>query len=195
MQLIKEASTISEKEAFIDSAYRFTLTSLFALSASTAVLFNAYDHYKDLFEVDCVLFEKKKEALRMIQYQFTKIYDLKNICQSMKRLFQNLGSRSHNAMQKRSKNRKSRRLNRTSSTETMVRCMLKFVPHFNWFSLCVPHRFNFFSSMKFKIRLNWLHFIWQNHLRNSSAPKKRFREKFFGTVLPIHHMIHSSFLL
>jgi hypothetical protein len=127
LELIKGAKTISEREAIVDSISRFTLSLLFALSSSIAVLCNAYNHYNDLLEegsdkMDC---DKKKEALRMIHYQFSKIYDLKLACQSTERLFRNLGSRSHHGVQKRSQKTKKRRLSRSSSTtEKTVRYTL-----------------------------------------------------------------------
>jgi hypothetical protein len=127
LELIKGAKTISEREAIVDSASRFTLTLLFALSSSIAVLCNTYNHYKDLLEAgsDKMECDKTKEALRMIHYQFSKIYHLKLVCQSTERLFRNLGSRSHNGVQKRSQKTKKRRLGRSSSiTEKTVRYAL-----------------------------------------------------------------------
>jgi len=117
MELIKEAKIMSEKEAILDSASQFTLALLFALSSSVAVLCNTYDHYKDLLEVECseIEYDRKREALQMIQYQLSKIYDLKQACQSMVRLFRNIGSRGHNGVLNRSKKTKKRRLGRASS--------------------------------------------------------------------------------
>ena len=139
MELIKEAKTMSEKEAIVDSASQFTLALLFALSSSVAVLCNTYDHYKDLLEVECceIEYDRKREALQMIQYQFSKIYDLKQACQSMVRLFRNIGSRGHNGVLKRSKKTKKRRLGRASSnTEKTVRYALQFVS-----GCCRDHRY------------------------------------------------------
>ena len=123
IELIKCEKTLSDKEAIVDSICRFTLTLLFAMSSSTAILYNTYDHFKSLLEEEYgeTGSEEKKEAMRMMHYQFTKIYDLKRRCQSMERLFRNLGSRSHNVVHKRPKKRKMRKLNGASSTEKTVR--------------------------------------------------------------------------
>lgn len=149
LELIKGARTVSEKEEIVDSTYRFTLTLLFALSLSIAVLSNAYNHFKDLLEQGCDKTEcdKKNEALQMIHYQFTKIYKIKEICQSMEHLFRNLGSRSQNGAQRRSK---KRRLSRSSpASQTMVRYLLEFVAR-NCEDFMQLTNYNPFFSRKFK---------------------------------------------
>ena len=129
LDVIKKARTLSEKEAIVDSTSRFSLTLLFALSSSVAILRNTYDHFKDRLEDECDETESDglDEVLEMIHYQLMKIYDLKQRCQSMERLFRNLGSRNHNAVQKKTKKTKKRRLNKVPSTEKTVRFILKLL--------------------------------------------------------------------
>ena len=119
-ELIKDAKTISEKEAILVSISRFGLTSLFALSMSIAVLCNTYLHFQSLLNDKCdeIDVEGKREALQMIHFQFAKIYDLQHACQSIERLFRNLGSRGYAGRQKRSKKSKRRRVSKPSVSKT-----------------------------------------------------------------------------
>ena len=130
LELIKGAKTASEKEAIVDSSSRFAVALLFALSTSIAVLNNTYSHFKHLLdtEIDEMECNEKNEALQMIHYQFTKIYDIEQCCHSMERLFRSLASRSHSGAQKRSKKSKKRKLNRASlAAEKTVRHIFQLV--------------------------------------------------------------------
>lgn len=121
--LIKRGKTISEKEAIVESASRFTLTLLFAMALSVAVLRNTFDHFRELLGDHCVepVLDQRKEALQMIHYQFMKIYDLKQRIQSMERLLRNLGSRNRNVVHRKSKRKKKTKSNGAfSSTEKTV---------------------------------------------------------------------------
>lgn len=130
LELFKGAKAASEKEAIVDSSSRFTVALLFALSTSIAVLNNTYSHFKHLLdtELDEMECKEKNEALQMIHYQFTKIYDIEQGCHSMERLFRSLGSRSHSGTQKGSKKTKKRKLNRASlAAEKTVRHIFQVV--------------------------------------------------------------------
>ncbi len=128
LELIKGAKTASEKEAIVSSSSRFAVALLFALSTSTAVLNNTYSHFEHLLdtEIDEMERNEKNEALQMLHYQLTKIYDIEQGCHSMERLFRSLASRSHSGAQKRSKKTKKRKLNRPSlAAEKTVRHIIK----------------------------------------------------------------------
>jgi len=117
IELIKGTKNVSEKEAIVYSISRFTLSMLLAISVSTAVLYNAYDHFKGLFAEEC---RESGDAFRLIHCQMVKIYDLKRRCQSMERFFRKLGSRNQNVMYNRSKKRKKRNFNRPPSTQKTI---------------------------------------------------------------------------
>lgn len=123
IELIKGTKNVCEKEAIVYSISRFTLSMLLAISVSTAVLYNAYDHFKGLFAEECREsgFEHTHDAYRLIHCQIVKIYDLKRRCQSMERFFRKLGSRRQNIMYNRSKKRKRRKSNIPPSTQKTVR--------------------------------------------------------------------------
>jgi len=119
IELVKGTKSKSEKEAFLDWTSRVTLTILFALSSSIAVLRNTYSNYEDYFDVGCDDLEsdEKNEVLQMMHFQFMKIYELQQAYQFMTRLFRNFGSRRSIGVQKRSqKNKKRRLLSRSATT-------------------------------------------------------------------------------
>ena len=133
LEVIKGATTISEKEAVVNSVSQFTLALLFALSVSIAVLNHTYGHFKHLLgdEHDKKECDEKNEALQMIHYQFTKIYDIEKVCHLMERLFRNIGTRSRSGRQKGSKKAKRRKLNTTSvPAEKTVRNVIRVVTIF-----------------------------------------------------------------
>ncbi len=132
-ELIKGATTASEKEAVINSVSRFTLALLFALSVSIAVLNHTYGHFKHRLDAahDQQERDEKNEALRMVHYQFSKVCDIEKVCHSMERLFRNIGTRDRSSKQKRSKKAKKRKLNRSSaSSEKTVRHIIRVITEF-----------------------------------------------------------------
>eukprot|EP00536_Pseudo-nitzschia_multiseries_P016582 jgi/Psemu1/299294/fgenesh1_pm.1155_\ len=125
--IMKKARTLPEKEAIVDSTCRFALTLLFALSSSAAILRNTYDHYKDTLKANCneTEFEGKSDFLQMMQYQLIKMYDLNRRCQSMERLFGNIGSRNHSYVSKKTKKTKRKKSNKTCSSSEKTEMQIK----------------------------------------------------------------------
>lgn len=122
-ELIKGKRTVFEKESIVDSISRFTVSMLHAISLLAATLCNTHDHFKGVLGEEDQRLEdehKKEEAFQMIHYQLNRIYELKEICQSIEPFFRKLGSNNGSFLHKRSKKRKRRNLNKPTSIRKTV---------------------------------------------------------------------------
>jgi len=185
--LIKKARVLEEKEEIVDSACRFTLTLLFALSSSAAILRNLYDHYKCMLEEEDKgrEFEGKLDFHQMMHYQLMKMYDMKRKCRSMERLFRNIGSRNHGFGHKKTEKTKRRRLNKTHSSNEKTKRKVKLARLY-----LKEANARFFQSTTFiSSEVLWFSLTDSSHdTLIVSAVDNSQRDETFGTIFDIVQM-------
>jgi hypothetical protein len=125
VELMKGVKKLWAKNEVMRSAHRLALSLLLALSLSTAVLTNTFDHFKKASKVDLTEGgqEERNEGYSLVEFQLLKIYDLKLKCQSMQRFFHFVASTNRRVAQRSSKKKTRGSRSETQSIDNFVSAM------------------------------------------------------------------------
>lgn len=120
--MIRNTKDSNDFEEMLHSMFRFTLSLILGLTMTAAVLNNTYRRYRDILRdiEDNSSCGKKMEALKQLQHQLVKIYDLRRMCQSMQRMFLSMTTTTRYLSSKAGKKRKRGKSQRGPSVGNKV---------------------------------------------------------------------------
>jgi hypothetical protein len=126
IELIKGIKKHSTKVEVLRSVYRLAFSLLLALSLSAAVLTNTFDHFRRMLEGDSRERgqEDRKACYSLLEFQLLKIYDLKQKCRSMERIFHFVVTRNRRVARRSLKKRTRSSRGKIQFVETSVRSLL-----------------------------------------------------------------------